>query len=391
VPIYNRIADFHEDLTDLRRDIHAHPELRYEEHRTAELVASRLEAWGIEVHRGIAKTGVVGVLRSHGASGRAIGLRADMDALPIAEQTGLSYQSTVAGKMHACGHDGHTAMLLGAARYLAETRNFDGTVHFIFQPAEEGGAGAKMMIEEGLFERFPCDTVWGMHNAPHLPAGTIATRPGPTLAAADKALITIRGRGAHAARPHDGIDPIAVAFQLYQGLQLIVARNVDPLHSAVVSVCEFHAGTASNVIPETASLSISIRTFDLKVRELVERRVRALCDGVAAAHGCTIELEYQDGYPALVNDERQAEFAATVAAAVIGSGAVERNGACSMGSEDFAFMLNERPGAFIWIGGGAEGKDFGLHHPSYDFNDDILPIGASYWARLVETRMPRNG
>ncbi|WP_159585607.1 M20 aminoacylase family protein [Chelativorans xinjiangense] len=391
MPIHNRIADFHDELTTWRRDIHAHPELRYEEHRTAELVANRLESWGVEVHRGIAETGVVGVLNGRGTSSRAIGLRADMDALPILEQTGLAYQSTVEGKMHACGHDGHTVMLLGAARYLAETRNFDGTVYFIFQPAEEGGAGAKMMIDEGLFDRFPCDTVWGMHNAPHLPAGTIATRPGPTLAAADKAFITIRGRGAHAARPHDGVDPIAVGLQLYQGLQLIVARNVDPLHSAVVSVCEFHAGTALNVIPETASLTISIRTFDAAVRKLVERRVRALCDGVAAAHGCTIELDYQEGYPALVNGEQETEFASKVAEEVVGAAAIDRNGSSSMGSEDFAFMLNERPGAFIWIGGGVEGKDFGLHHPSYDFNDEILPIGASYWARLVETSLPRKG
>jgi amidohydrolase len=389
MPIYNRIADFHGELTEWRQDIHAHPELRYEETRTADLVASKLESWGIEVHRGIAKTGVVGVLRGRNTSERAIGLRADMDALPIPEQTGLPYQSTVEGKMHACGHDGHTAMLLGAARYLAETRNFDGTVHFIFQPAEEGGAGAKMMIDEGLFERFPCDTVWGMHNAPHLPAGTITTRPGPSMAAANKVFITVRGHGAHAARPHDGIDPIAVGFQLYQGLQLIVARNVDPLRSAVVSVCEFHAGTASNVIPDTASLSISIRTFDPDVRKLVEQRVRALCDGVATAHACTIELNYEDGYPTLVNHEHEAEFAAMVAEEVVGNKAVNRNGNATMGSEDFAFMLEERPGAFIWLGGGAEGKDFGLHHPRYDFNDEILPIGASYWARLVESCLPR--
>ncbi|WP_163266163.1 M20 aminoacylase family protein [Chelativorans alearense] len=389
MPIYNSIAEFHEDLTEWRRDIHAHPELRYEETRTAEQVSRRLEDWGIEVHRDIAKTGVVGVLRGRGTSELTIGLRADMDALPILEQTGLPYKSTAEGKMHACGHDGHTVMLLGAARYLAETRNFDGTVHFIFQPAEEGGAGAKMMIEEGLFERFPCDTVWGMHNAPHHPAGTITTRPGPSLAAANKAFITIRGRGAHAARPHDGVDPIAVGFQLYQGLQLIISRNVDPLQSAVVSVCEFNAGTALNVIADTASMSISIRTFDPDVGKLVEQRVRALCEGVAAAHGCTIELKYEEGYPTLINHERETELAAAVAEEVVGSAAVDRNGIAAMGSEDFAFMLQERPGAFIWIGQGTEGKDFGLHHPRYDFNDEILPVGASYWARLVETCLPR--
>jgi amidohydrolase len=390
MPVYNRIAEFHEEMIDWRRDIHANPELCFEEVRTAAVVCSKLESWGIEVHSGIAKTGVVGVLHGQGSNTRTIGLRADMDALPLSEETQLPYKSTIPGKMHACGHDGHTAMLLGAAKYLAETRNFDGKVVFIFQPAEEGEGGARVMIEEGLFDRFPCDTVWAMHNDPRIPFGTLATRPGPFLAGGDRAYITIFGRGGHAARPHEGIDPIAVGFHLYQGLQLIVSRNVDPMLSAVVSMCEFHAGTASNVIADSARMSISIRTFDPALRKLVEQRVRALCDGIAQSHDCRIELNYVPGYPPLINHEEEAQFAADVANEVVGSAAVDRNGQAGMGSEDFAYMLQQRPGAFVRIGQGVPGKDFGLHHPQYDFNDDILPIGASFWARLVETSLQRN-
>ncbi|WP_419695152.1 M20 aminoacylase family protein [Mesorhizobium muleiense] len=390
MPVYNRIAEFHDEMTEWRREIHAHPEICFEEVRTAQLVQRKLESWGIEVHSGIAKTGVVGVLRGQGSGTGSIGLRADMDALPLLEESDLPYKSTIPGKMHACGHDGHTAMLLGAARYLAETRNFDGSVVFIFQPAEEGGGGAKVMIDEGLFERFPCDTVWGMHNDPRLPLGAIATRAGGFLAGGDRAYITIRGRGAHAARPHEGIDPVAVGFHLYLGLQLIVSRNINPMEQAVVSVCEFHAGTASNVIAETAAMSVSIRTFDAKLRAFMEERVRAVCDGIAKTHGCTIDLNYVPGYPPLINHVAEASFAADVAEEVSGAALVDREGVASMGSEDFAYMLEAKPGAFIRLGQAAPGKDFGLHHPRYDFNDEILPVGASYWATLVERSLPRD-
>ena len=389
MPIHNRIAEFHEDLTATRRDIHAHPELGFEEHRTSALVAEQLESWGIEVHRGLAGTGLVGVLRGRGDGGRTIGIRADMDALPMQETASPPHKSTVDGKMHACGHDGHTTMLLGAARYLAETRNFDGTVNFIFQPAEEGGGGARVMVEEGLFERFPCDTVWGMHNAPQLPAGTLAARAGPMLAAVDVAVVEIEGRGAHAAMPHQGVDPIAIAVQLYSAMQTIVSRNVDPIKSAVVSVTMLHAGTARNVIPQTAELSASVRTFDPAVRELVERRMRELCAGLAAAHGARIDLDYQRGYPPTVNHEAETRIAADLAREVAGEGMTREDIPPVMGSEDFSYMLEARPGCFLWIGGGKTGSDPGLHHPEYDFNDDILTLGASYWARLVETRLAR--
>ncbi|GHD44350.1 hippurate hydrolase [Thalassobaculum fulvum] len=389
MPVNNRIAEFHDDMTEWRRDFHAHPEIKFEEHRTAARVAEMLQSWGIEVHTGIAGTGVVGVLRGTGSSGRAIGLRADMDALPMDEEGNPPYRSQNPGRMHACGHDGHTTMLLGAARYLAETRNFDGTVNFIFQPAEEGGAGARIMIEEGLFDRFPCDTVWGIHNAPHMPAGTIGVRPGPLMAGADQAFLTVKGKGAHAARPHDGIDPIAVGVQLYQGIQTVVSRNVDPLKSAVVTVAQFHAGTANNVIPHTAELKLSIRTFDEDVRSLVEQRIRALCEGVGTAFGCEVEVEYRRGYSPVINPEETAGIVGDVAEQVVGAEKVERDTTPIMASEDFAFMLAERPGAFLWLGGGAPGKDYGLHHPMYDFNDEVLPVGASFWAKLVETQMPR--
>ncbi|MEQ8817493.1 MAG: M20 aminoacylase family protein [Thalassobaculum sp.] len=389
MPVNNRIAEFHADMTEWRRDFHAHPEIKFEEHRTAAAVAEKLKSWGIEVHTGIAGTGVVGVLRGQGDSGRSIALRADMDALPMDEEGNPPYRSLNPGRMHACGHDGHTTMLLGAARYLAETRNFDGTVNFVFQPAEEGGAGARVMIEEGLFERFPSDTVWGIHNAPHMPAGTIGVRPGPLMAAADQAFLTVRGKGAHAARPHDGIDPIAVGVQLYQGIQTVVSRNVDPLLSAVVTVAQFHAGTANNVIPATAELKLSIRTFDNGVRDLIEQRIRALCDGVGRAFGCEVEVEYRRGYNAVINPAETAGIVADVADQVVGPKMVERDTAPIMASEDFAFFLSERPGAFLWLGGGAPGKDYGLHHPMYDFNDEVLPVGASFWAKLVETQLAR--
>ena len=389
MPVNNRIAAFHDEMTEWRRDLHAHPEIGFEEQRTSEVVAEKLASWGIEVHRGIAETGVVGVLRGNGSGTATIGLRADMDALPMQEEGDVPYRSTIANRMHGCGHDGHTTMLLGAAKYLAETRNFDGTVHFIFQPAEEGRGGAKRMVEEGLFERFPCDTVWGIHNAPHMPLGTMAFRGGPVLASADRATLTIHGKGAHAARPHDGVDPIAVGVQLYQGIQTIVSRNVDPLKPLVMSVTQFHAGTANNVIAATAQLIISIRTFDAEVQDFVEQRLKELCDGVGRMHGASVDLDYFRGVPPTVNAEEESAFGAEVAEALVGPDKVDREPAQGMGSEDFSIMLGKRPGAFVWLGGGAPGKDYGLHHPKYDFNDAALPIGASFWASLVERRLPR--
>ncbi|EDP65774.1 putative hydrolase [alpha proteobacterium BAL199] len=389
MPIHNRIADFHDEMTEWRRDIHAHPEIGFEEQRTSAIVAEKLESWGIEVHRGIAETGVIGVLRGNGSGTGTIGIRADMDALPMQEEGEVPYRSQIDNRMHGCGHDGHTTMLLGAARYLAETRNFDGTVHFIFQPAEEGRGGARKMVSEGLFDRFPCDTVWAIHNAPHLPLGTMAFRAGASLASADRATLRVRGKGSHAARPHDSVDPIAVGVQLYQGVQTIVSRNVDPLKPLVMSITQFHAGTANNVIAATAELIISIRAYDADVQDLVEKRLGELCDGVGRMYGATVELEYLRGVAATISGEAESAFAADVAENLIGADKVTRNGERGMGSEDFSMMLAERPGAFLWLGGGEPGKDYGLHHPKYDFNDAALPIGASFWASLVEARLPR--
>ncbi len=389
--VYQRIADFHEDMTSWRQEIHQFPETSFEEEKTAAFIAAKLASWGIEVHTGLAKTGVVGILHGRGNGSRSIGLRADIDALPIEELNDLPYRSKVAGKMHACGHDGHTTMLLGAARYLAETRNFDGVVTFIFQPAEEGGGGAKVMMDEGLFERFPCDSVWGMHNDPRLPAGKIATREGAMLASADLATMIIRGKGSHAARPHEGIDPIAVGFHLYQGLQLIVSRNAHPMAPAVVSVCEFHAGNAINVIADTARMTATIRTFDPAVRAMIEARVKSLCKGIAESHDCVIDLTYDKGYPALINHKAETQFAAGVAEELCGVEGVERDGEASMGSEDFAYMLQAKPGSFVRIGQAVSDNDYGLHHPRYNFNDAILPLGASYWVRLAERALPLEG
>ena len=336
MPIYNRIADFHEDLVTTRRDIHAHPELGFEEHRTSDLVAQQLKSWGIEVHRNIATTGVVGVLRGTGDSERSIGLRADMDALPMEEEGTPEHRSKNSGKMHACGHDGHTTMLLGAARYLAETKNFDGTVHFIFQPAEEGGGGGRVMVEEGLFDKFKCDTVWGMHNSPNLPAGTLAIRPGPLMAAVDMATITINAKGCHAAQPHMGKDPIAVAVQLYTAIQTIVSRNVDPIKSAVVSVTMFHAGSAHNVIAQSAEMCATIRTFDPDVRVLVEERIKDLCSGMETMHGVEIELDYENGYPATVNHEKETRKAIEIAKEVVDPSMIDGDIPPTMGGEDFS-------------------------------------------------------
>lgn len=384
--VIEAIAACQDELTAWRRDIHAHPETAFEEERTADIVAKALESFGIDVHRGLGRTGVVGRLRV-GGSERIIGLRADMDALPMQELNSFGHRSRHDGKMHGCGHDGHTTMLLGAARYLAETRNFDGTVHFIFQPAEEGAGGARVMIEDGLFQRFPCDAVYGMHNWPGMPPGTFGVRNGPFLAAADNFSITIRAKGAHGAMPHLGIDPVVVGAELVSALQTIASRTVDPLEAAVVSVTQFHAGEADNVIPETAVLSGTTRSFKPAVQDRIEARMQAICAGVAAAHEVAIELDYRRNYPPLVNTEAEAGRAARAAAAVVGADKVFPDSEPVMGAEDFAFMLQVKPGAYVWIGNGAGEGGCMLHNPHYDFNDAILPVGASYWARLVEQEL----
>jgi hippurate hydrolase len=390
MPINNRIAALQPEMEAWRRDLHAHPELRFEEHRTAEQVAKLLTAWGLEVHTGIATTGVVGVLRGTGASGRSIGLRADMDALPMPEATGLPYASQTPGVMHACGHDGHTTMLLGAAKYLAETRNFDGTVHFIFQPGEEGGAGGRIMVEEGLFERFPCDSVYGLHNDPSLPLGEADIRDDVMMAASDRFFVTIRGQGGHAARPHAGIDPIVVGAHIVTALQSIVARRVDPIESAVISTTQFHSGTAENVIPDEAQLVGTVRTLVPAVQDLVEAAMRRVIEATAAAHDATAEFTYRRGYPPTVNHAEQARRAARAAGAVLGEGKVRRDMPPVMGGEDFSFMLLKRPGAYIKLGQGTPGKgQQPVHTVQYDFNDDLLPVGASFFAALVEQELPR--
>jgi hippurate hydrolase len=386
MPIVNRIADLHSDITEWRRDLHAHPELLYDVQRTAATVVEKLKAFGCdEVVPGIGRTGVVGVIRGHkGTPDKVIGLRADMDALPIEEATGLPYKSTVPGKMHACGHDGHTAMLLGAARYLAETRNFTGTAVVIFQPAEEGGAGGKAMIDDGLMDRFGIQEVYGMHNSVGLSVGEFALRPGPIMAAADYLSIDIEGVGGHAARPHFTVDTVLVGAQIINQIQSIVSRNVDPLESAVVSICMFHAGATDNVIPQTAKLRGTARSLSPQVQELLESRLREVVEGTARLHGANAKFIYRRGYPVLKNHERQTAFAASVASQIAGKDKVDTNVAPIMGAEDFSFMLNARPGAFIFIGNGESAR---LHHPAYNFNDDAIPYGTSYWVRLVETAL----
>ncbi len=387
MPIVNRFADFHADIVAWRHDLHAHPELLYEVHRTAASVAEHLRAFGVdEVTTGIGRTGVVGVIRGRKTeSGKVIGLRADMDALPIAEKTGKPYASTVPGKMHACGHDGHTAMLLGAARYLAETRNFDGTAIVIFQPAEEGGGGGKAMIEDGLMERWAIQQVYGMHNLPDLPVGAFATRPGPIMASTDEFTITITGRDGHAARPHMTIDPIVAGAALVNALQTIVSRNVDPLDAAVVSVTKFHAGTAYNVIPASAEIAGTVRCLLPAVRDFAEKRIGEIASAIAAAHGAEIDLFYDRNYPITRNDPAAVVFAADIAGEVAGAANVSTDAPPLLAGEDFSYMLEQRPGAFIFIG---NGDSAGLHNAGYDFNDEIIPLGCSYWARLVETAMP---
>jgi hippurate hydrolase len=386
MPIVNRIADLQAEITAWRHDLHAHPELQYDVLRTAASVAEKLKAFGCdEVVPGLGRTGVVGVIHGRkGKSDKVIGIRADMDALPIEEETGLPYKSTVPGKMHACGHDGHTAMLLGAARYLAETRNFAGTAVVIFQPAEEGGAGGKAMVDDGLMERFKIDEVYGMHNYPGMPVGQFGIRAGAMMAATDFVSIDIEGVGGHAARPHLGIDTVLVGAQIINAIQSIVSRNVDPLKSAVVSICMFHAGNTENVIPQTAQLRGTARSLAEDVRVLLEKRLQQVVEATAAAYGAKAKLTYQRNYPVLVNHERETDFAAGVAKQIVGERLVDTSLPPMMGGEDFSFMLNARPGAFIWVG---NGDSAGLHHPAYNFNDDVIPIGTSYWVKLVETAL----
>lgn len=382
MPLNKDIAPMLEEIVAWRHDFHRHPELQYEVHRTAGIVAEKLAEFGCdEVVSGIGRTGVVGLIHgSAGAGGPVIGLRADMDALPIMEETGCSYASQTAGLMHACGHDGHTAMLLGAAKYLAATRRFAGSVAVIFQPAEEGGGGANEMVKDGLLDRFGITQVYGMHNMPGLAAGTFGMRPGPIMAAADRFRIEIDGRGGHAARPHDCIDPILVGAQIVSAAHSIVARNVDPLNSAVLSFGAFNAGFTDNVIPNVALLKGTVRTLNGAVQDLMERRLGEVVDLTARTFGATARLHYLRDYPVTVNADANVDIAFAAAAAVAGTQNVDRDVAPMMGSEDFAFMLQKRPGAYIFLG---QGKTAGLHHPKYDFNDDVIPAGVSYWIELV--------
>ena len=379
------LAPAAESLREIRHHIHRHPELAYEEVATAALVAGKLEEWGWQVTRGVGRTGVVGTLKV-GDGTRSIGIRADMDALPIIEQTGLPYASGTHGKMHACGHDGHTTMLLGAAEHLAKTRRFSGTVHLVFQPAEESGvdSGAKQMIEDGLFERFPCDAVFGVHNHPGAEPGVFLFRKGPFMSAGDKAIITVEGVGGHAARPHLTVDPVVVAASIVMALQTIVARNVDPSQPAVVTVGSMHAGTASNVIASTARLELSVRSFSPEVRALLKRRIIELAESQAQSYGGKAVVEYIEGYPVVVNSEAETAFAIEVARELVGDDKVIAQADMLMGSEDFAFMLQQRPGTFLRIGNGAGEDACMVHNPNYDFNDRNLTVGAAYWARLVE-------
>ena len=385
MPIINRIAEFHDEMTAWRRDIHAYPETAFEEKRTADIVAAKLQSFGIEVHRGLAETGVVGTLRGAVEGAGAIGLRADMDALHIREKNAFDHRSRHDGKMHACGHDGHTTMLLGAAKYLAETRNFAGTVRFIFQPAEEGEGGGKVMVDEGLFERFPVDAVYGMHNMPGMAVGTMGAKVGTMMAAADGFDLVVRGDGTHAAMPHLGTDPVVTAAQIVVGLQTIASRITDPVESIVVSVTHVEAGRTYNVIPDEVTLRGTTRAFTSEVQATAEPLMRRIAEGIAAAAGCSVELDYRAGYPATVNTAREVALAADAAEQVVGAGNLDRDVTPLMGAEDFAFMLQERPGAYVWIGNGAGEGGCTLHNPHYDFNDEALTIGASYWARLTES------
>jgi hippurate hydrolase len=378
------------ELVHIRRDIHAHPELGFEEKRTSQLVADKLAAWGVEVHRGLAKTGVVGVIKGRKDSGRAIGLRAVMDCLPMQETGDIAHKSTSPGRMHACGHDGHTTMLLGAARYLAQSRNFEGTVNLIFQPAEEGGGGGRVMVEEGLFTKFPCDAVYALHNWPGLEPGRIAVRPGPMMAATDEIKLRISGRGGHAALPHLAVDPVVIAAHVITALQTVASRNANPVDALVVSLCSMQTSQvgAFNVIPAHVELIGTVRTFTPEMRDLAERRIREITAAVAQGLGGGAEIEYRRGYPATVNAEAESLFAARVGEKVFGKGNVVTDHEPTMGGEDFSYMLQARPGAYVFLGQGGMAGGCLLHNPRYDFNDEVIPLGAGYLAALVEESLP---
>ncbi|PWF44985.1 M20 aminoacylase family protein [Massilia glaciei] len=389
------IIAFRSELEQIRRDLHAHPELCYEEVRTADVVAARLTEWGIPIVRGLGLTGVVGIIKN-GSSERAIGLRADMDALPMQEVNTFAHASVHPGKMHACGHDGHTAMLLGAAHHLATNRQFDGTVYVIFQPAEEGGGGARRMIADGLFEQFPMDAVYGMHNWPGMAVGTFGVRPGPMMASSNEFHVVVKGKGAHAAQPHKGIDPVMVAVQMAQSWQTIISRETSPLESAVLSVTQIHSGSATNVIPDEATLIGTVRTFSLEVLDMIERRMGEIARHTAAGFNAEVEFTFNRNYPPLINHATETAFAIEAMKAVAGVDMVETNTEPTMGAEDFAYMLQAKPGCYVFIGNGEGGHRSGghglgpcnLHNGSYDFNDTLLPIGASYWVQLAQMSMP---
>jgi hippurate hydrolase len=385
MPNIARIDAFADELTAIRRDLHAHPEIGFEEARTSGIVAGKLAEWGIEVHRGLGGTGVVGVLKGKGSGTKRVGLRADMDALPMEENTNLKWRSTIPGRFHGCGHDGHTTILLGTARYLAETRNFDGTVHFIFQPAEEGLGGARAMIKDGLFEKFPCDEIYGLHNAPDLNHGELAILPGPAMAGADFFDIVVNGYGAHGAMPERSRDPIVIAMALTQALQTIVSRNVSPTEAAVVSITQIHAGSAYNVIPGEAKLAGTVRAFSDEVRTLIRERMRAICAGIAAAFQVEIDIDIRGIFSVLVNQEEHSRVVAEVAKTIVGPANVKTRSQLKMGSEDFADMLQAVPGAYFWLG--HEGS-VPVHNPAFTLDDKILPVGASMFARIIETRLP---
>lgn len=389
MPVINSIADRQDELRAWRRLLHQNPELGYEEVFTSNFVAEKLESFGIEVHRGMGVTGVVGILRGNGSGSKAIGLRADMDALPMDEMNEFEHKSQNPGRMHACGHDGHTTMLLGAAQYLAETRNFDGTVYFIFQPAEEGGAGGEAMIKDGLFETFDMETVWGMHNWPGMDAGKFGVHSGACMAAADMFDLTIIGAGGHAAIPDLAIDPIPCGAAMVQSLQTIVSRRLKPTDPGVVSVTLFQGGSTHNVIPGTVRLAGTARSFAPHTRKILADSIREICETTAKAYNCGLEFTWEDGYPATVNHAVEAGRAADVMSDLVGAEHVETNMEPSMGAEDFSYMLEERPGAYVWLGTGPAKTDGMLHNAKYDFNDDMLGLGASYWAKLVETELPK--
>ena len=384
MPVLPRALEIQGEIAAIRRDIHAHPELAYQETRTSDIVAAKLTEWGLEVTRGLGKTGLVGTLRK-GNSVKSIGLRADMDCLPMDETNDFAHRSINPGRMHACGHDGHTAMLLGAAKMLAVKKDFEGAVHFIFQPAEEGGGGGKAMIDDGLFEKFPCDAVFAIHNKPGLPLGTIATRPGPLLAAADRWDLRITGKGGHAAHPHLSNDPLVVAANLVLSLQTIVSRNMDPFSNAVVTVGFVKGGSAYNVIPTEAHVGGTTRTTKPEERKLIQQRIKDICDGAAKMFGVDIEVEHRPGYPPTINNAERAAFAVDVAAGICGANGVRDNIQASMGAEDFSYMLERVPGAMVWLGnGGVDGNGAGLHNSRYDFNDMAIPFGVSFFVKTVE-------